>query len=240
MAGVYMCPSVARTCLIRATRNDACGVPIPAATAKSRVMFSCFAEINLSPVIEDSGAVMAKDACGRICVYDPSCPQLTHLEGTLKLAGKWVQPFMEMAVRTRALLGDESQTAGTTTDIYGGALASLETEHCDDSLTLEFWAKNSARGSCSIASSTGSLKYVQFALPKAQNWRLTGGLVFNGQATQLEFKFDAVKNPNWTPPVTAEWASVDAITEVFAWRAKNTLPTSNVADTNDGHCLFES
>ena len=238
---MYQCPSVARACLIRVTRNDACGVPLAAASAKSRVMTTCFASLALEPHYENSDDIIAKDACGRIQVQDIGCQYLTRFNGTLKLAGRWVTPLMEMVLRTRPLMGDELATVGTLVDAYGGALPSYDTatDTCDDNFTLELWAKNSLSGSCAVAVGQPG-RYVQIALPRTQRWIISGGLMLDGKAPELEFKFSAVKNQAWVPPVPAEWAAADAITELFAWRAKRTIPTSNVVTTTDGQCNFET
>ena len=236
----YFCPSVVRSCLVRISRNDVCGTPIAAATAKSRYMFTCFSDLSLSPVYEEGETNTVKDACGRICVEDIACDQLKRLDGTLKLAGPWLTPFMEMVLGVRGLTGDVAQTVGTLTDVYGGALPALRGDVCEsENFTVELWAKNAAPIACSVSAGT-TYSWMQFALTKTDHWKLTNGLNFNGKPTELEFSFQARPNPNWAPPVSAEWATVDAITEMFAWRMKTSIPTSAVTGLALGKCNFES
>lgn len=236
MAGYY-CPSVVRSCMVRITRNDACGTPVAATTAKSRLMFTAFGQLNLSPVYEQGDENVVKDACGRVVIDDVACDQLKRFDGTLKLAGTLVTPLLEMVVGGRPLMGDEAATSGTLTTAYGLALPAFRGDVCEDeNFTVEVWARNSAPAACVIGS---ALRYMQFALTKTNHWKLTNGLNFDGKPQELEFAFQAHPNPNWAPPVAAEWATADAITELFAYRMKTAIPTSGVTGLPLGQCNFE-
>ena len=70
---------------MRVTRLDSCCTPLPAGTACASLVTSGFVSVAYSPEISEAEEVELKNAGDELCVYDPGCDSLKHMNVEISL-----------------------------------------------------------------------------------------------------------------------------------------------------------
>lgn len=186
------CPKSIKACALRITRQNGCGVALDPLTPNSRIQTAAFAELSLSPDVEGGNDITMVNACGDICIRDKDCDRLKGFDATLKLCGVPLA-VMEMLLDTTLLPDPDSPG-----DFKGAVLREAKAASCADPKQIELWSKNSNRAECGVGGTSAKL-WVQWLLPFTRNWEISGDIVFNNDALELELTGYAENNPNWFP-----------------------------------------
>jgi len=189
------CPKSIKACALRITRQLECGTPVDPLTPNSRIQTAGFMELNLSPDIESGEDITTKNGCGDICIRDKDCDRLKGFDLELKLCGVPL-PVIEM------LLGASLLDDGAG-GFKGGVLPESKDSSCELPKQLDFWSKNADKGVCSVDGVTNNL-YIQWTLPLARNWQLSGALNFSNGALEVTLSGYAENNPLWFPAFPAD------------------------------------
>lgn len=183
------CPKSIKACALRITRQNECDVALDPLTPNSRIITSGFMELNLSPDVENGEDITTKNACGDICIRDKDCDRLKGFDVELKLCGVPL-PVLEMLTGLTLL----SDGAG---GFNGGVMRESKAAACETSKALEVWSRNADK-TCN-ADGTISNLYIQWVLPRTDNWEISGGLNFTNGSLEVVVKGYAENNPMWFP-----------------------------------------
>lgn len=187
----FSCPSSIKACTIAVARANECGVPLDPETPNSRVIFTTFASLELSPVSEDGEDIIEKDACGRIVISDKDMSRLRGFDATLTLLTVPL-PVLELMTGATILTdGSGNGVGGVLRDSMSGSAGRINT-------IVEVWSRNANKDQCGVGG-TGSEAYIRWGLPLASGWEVSGGTTFGNEALKVELTGFVERNPNWFP-----------------------------------------
>jgi len=219
------CPSSVKACALRTTRLDNCGISTDPLDAMSRTVVKAFSLLSITPDLEAGDDLVMKNACGDICIRDKDCDRLKGFDLELTLCGV---PFPQLEI----LLGVIPLDGANPGDIKGGVMPA-QTDPCVEGRMLELWSKNAKNGTCDNPAIIGDEPpYVQWLLPKTDNWQISGALEFNNQILEITLKGYAEPNANWVPSLPgATFPAYDVGTGTWSDPPPPILPAGAVADT---------
>jgi len=218
MATTFVCPKSIKALALRATKQDACGVHL-GDEPFSRYQGLGFAKLTLTPDVEKGTEIKTKDAAGNICIHDRDLDRLLGFNAELMLCGIPL-PLVELMLGVSLL----PSVDGPNTVMVGGVLPDTKEGNDLDPVGLELWSKNADLTQCD-----DGLHYMQWALPKTDNWVNSGTIEFSEQALEFSLSGYVERNPNWTAAVAGEWPGLFEATikagGPLAWQAVDALPT---------------
>lgn len=186
----FYCPQSIKACAMALTRLNDCGVPLDPLVPNSRIQFSTFMSLTLSPDLDGGNNIVDKDACGNIVIRDKDCDRLLGFNAKLALVGVPL-PVLEMLL-------DAIMLGGGGDDVKGGVLRESKAAGCAPYKMIELWSKNANRAQCGIGGSGGQV-YVRWGLPLTRNWEISGDITYDVNAVAFELTGYVENNPNWFP-----------------------------------------
>lgn len=163
-----ICPKLVRGKMLRATRLDACGVPVTGATAF--VTSSGFISVGLSPQYEDPENIVTKNANDQLCINEQGEAQLTSIDVELTFCA--VDPDLFTLITGDPLVLDD--TTPTPIDVGFRIREGITVNR----FALEVWSDISGQ-----VCTTTSRQYWYHLLPYLGNARWGDFSIENGAVT---------------------------------------------------------
>ncbi|MET7720691.1 hypothetical protein [Streptomyces mirabilis] len=173
------CPLIANADVMRITRVDQCGNPIPG--PDNGYVFDCFSSLAMNNNSDDGDDIEYKAANGRVCGFKKGCPTFRGFD--LELNVYSVSPeLIEILTGNPVVLGFDGKPIGFDT-------CSVK---CDTGFAVELWAD--VLGDACVAGATG--QWIYFLLPWVSNG-LLGDLEIGSEAVTLQITGSTKTGGNW-------------------------------------------
>lgn len=216
-----------RALALRVTRTDACGVPVPEATAKSRITTAGFISIGLAADVFTSSEIQVAGASGSICVRSKGVPSLLGMNVTLQLCN-YNESILEM------LLGSTVLSDYTAPVEQVGGVIHADGSFNDNTVALEWWPSNGNNDACAAAGTNPKRPYLHFGLPRVNRWVVSGNLDFGDAASTITLQGYAEPTTAFAETraadglTAADLAAINANGLVF-WREATAIPATTAS-----------
>ena len=214
---------------LRLTRTDACGAPVPEATANSRVTTDGFITVGLAAEVFTSQDIEVIGADGASKVFSKGVSSLRGFNVTIQIS--------DFNLAVLELTGQSSILTdyAAPVELVGGVV------HADGSINnstvmLEWWPENSKNDACAAVAAGGNPRrpYIHMIAPRVNRWVISGNLDFGNQASVITLTAYAEPSTAFLPSRAAdEFTAADEAdlqaNGVLAWREVTALPAITAA-----------
>lgn len=212
-----------RALALRLTRTDACGAPVPEATANSRITTAGFISVGLASDVFTSSDIQVAAASGAICVRDKGVPSLLGYDVTLQLCN-FNESILEMLLGASILT-----TPGPPTVSQVGGVIGSDGSFNDNTVMVEWWSRNGNNDACAGG---GGAAFLHWVLPRVNRWVLSGNIDIGDSATTVTLQGYAEPTTAFAESrVADQWTAADvtainAARGVLAWREVTSTPAT--------------
>jgi hypothetical protein len=221
----WCCPKSVKACALRVTRLNASGVPLDPLLPQTRILTAGFVTVSLNPMFETGRREVIRDQANNILFVDDDFDVMTGMTVKMQLCG--INP-----------LALEMLTGATLASSSAVVLGDSRRFACQDPVMIELWSKN-AGYRCppgGIADQNGGA-WIQWVLPRTNQWRIDGDVTFSDGATQISLTGMAVPSESWFPSAPnglLGWPSYQPAVSPAGWpigASPVELPEEWTADT---------